>query len=82
MEFTPSKHECEHKGVKDIKMLLGCAHFGNTYTKMLLGQWKENPSRVKKKLDLKSMKEDRKRVGVFQEWNACKWDYKKKCSYF
>ena len=48
-------------------MLLGCAHFGNTYTKMLLGQWKENPSRVKKKLDLKSMKEDRKRVGVFQE---------------
>ena len=66
MEFKPSKHECEHKGVKDIKMVLGCARFGSTYTKTLLGQWKENPSRVKKKLELKSMKEDRKRVGVFK----------------
>ena len=64
MEFKPSKHECEHKGVKDIKMLLG--------------QWKEDPSRVKENLELKSMEEDRKRVGVFQEWNACKCDYKKK----
>lgn len=53
MKLKPSKHECEHKGVKDIKMLLG--------------QWKENPSRVKKELELKFMKDDRKRVGVFQE---------------
>ena len=51
MEFKPSKYECEHKGVKDIKMLLG--------------QWKEDPSRVKENLELKSMEEDRKRVGVF-----------------
>ena len=34
---------------------------------MLLGQWKEDPSRVKENLELKSMEEDRKRVGVFQE---------------
>lgn len=53
MEFKPSKYECEHKGVKDIKMLLG--------------QWKEDPSRVKENLELKSMEEDRKRVGVFQD---------------
>lgn len=35
--------------------------------KMLLGQWKEDTSRIKEKLELKSMDEDRKRVRVFQE---------------
>ena len=29
--------------------------------KMLLGQWKEDTSRIKEKLELKSMEEDRKR---------------------
>ena len=50
--------------------------------KMLLGQWKEDTSRIKEKLELKSTEEDRKRVRVFQEWNVCKWDYKKSAVIF
>lgn len=52
MEFKPSKHEHEHKGVWDIKMLLG--------------QWIEGPSRVKENLELKFKERGRKIARVFK----------------